>query len=153
MSWFTLVTGIAGQAWEESVAALALPYLRCVRVGAGKYSDPYFYWARIRAIEEGDALLVRPDGVIAWRQKRAVSGKRYVSTLLSSVLGAVPARRSVIRDPGLRSEDGFSRAHSHDWLGSPFDMSKPHPAIHSVHGFTAQRRAIPISPNPASRLH
>jgi 2,4-dichlorophenol 6-monooxygenase len=90
MSWFTLVTGIAGQVWEESVAALALPYLRCVRVGAGKYSDPYFYWARIREIEEGGALLVRPDGVIAWRQKQAVSGKRDVSTLLSSVLAQCP---------------------------------------------------------------
>lgn len=89
---FTLVTGITGQAWEESVAALALPYLRCVRVGAGKYSDPYFYWARIREIEEGGALLVRPDGVIAWRQKEAVSGAQDVTALLSGVLDAVLGR-------------------------------------------------------------
>ncbi|WP_405048046.1 hypothetical protein [Rhizobium miluonense] len=40
-------------------------------------------------MEEGGALLVRPDGVIAWRQKQAVSGKQDVNTLLSSVLGAV----------------------------------------------------------------
>ncbi|WP_208180277.1 FAD-dependent monooxygenase [Sinorhizobium medicae] len=91
---FTLVTGIAGQAWEDAVAELALPFLRCVRVGAGKYSDPYFYWARIREIDEGGAVLVRPDGIIAWRQKEAVSGQQDVAALLSKVLDAVLGRSS-----------------------------------------------------------
>ncbi len=88
---FTVLTGISGEAWEQAVQSLGLPYLRCIRVGAGRYSDPYFYWARIREIEEGGALLVRPDGVVAWRHKQSVAAPQdageHLSTALEAVLG------------------------------------------------------------------
>ncbi len=93
---FTLVTGIAGEPWEQAVASLDLPYLRCVRIGVGRYTDPYFYWARLREIDEGGALLVRPDGVIAWRQKEAVSieddAKSQLANVLDVVLGPSTSR-------------------------------------------------------------
>ncbi|OBZ97540.1 2,4-dichlorophenol 6-monooxygenase (plasmid) [Pararhizobium polonicum] len=89
---FTLVTGIAGFAWEQAVASLDLPFLRCVRIGIGRYTDPYFYWARLREIDEGGALLVRPDGVIAWRRKEAVSIQRDAETQLADALDAVLGR-------------------------------------------------------------
>lgn len=94
---FTLVTGIAGIAWEEAVASLDLPYIRCVRIGAGHYSDPYFYWARIMEIDEGGALLVRPDGVVAWRKKDAVSIQQEVTLQLAAALDAVLGRAAVKR--------------------------------------------------------
>ncbi|MCQ9146166.1 FAD-dependent monooxygenase [Ochrobactrum sp. BTU2] len=89
---FTLVTGIAGDAWEQAVAALDLPFLRCVRVGVGRYSDPYFYWARLREIEEGGALLVRPDGVIAWRRKASLANRDEATAQLAEVIDAVLGR-------------------------------------------------------------
>jgi 2,4-dichlorophenol 6-monooxygenase len=68
---FTLITGIAGEAWEgaaEKVAAeLGLP-LRTVVIGPGReVTDLYYDWSKLREVEEGGALLVRPDKHIGWR--------------------------------------------------------------------------------------
>ena len=70
---FTLVTGIAGQVWAQAAHALALPFLRVVVIGEEGARDPYFNWYRLREITEAGALLVRPDGVVAWRQSAAVT--------------------------------------------------------------------------------
>ena len=69
---FSLVTGLAGRAWVQSAHKLNLPFLRTVVVGAKGAEDPYLSWAQIREIHEAGALLVRPDGYIAWRQSGAV---------------------------------------------------------------------------------
>lgn len=69
---FSLVTGLAGQAWVRAAEKLNLPWLRTVIVGSGKTQDPYFAWQRIREIHEAGVLLVRPDGYISWRQIDAV---------------------------------------------------------------------------------
>jgi 2,4-dichlorophenol 6-monooxygenase len=68
---FTLLTGIAGDAWEAAAskvgADLGVP-LRTVVIGPGReVTDIYYDWARIREVEEGGALLVRPDKFIGWR--------------------------------------------------------------------------------------
>lgn len=68
-----------------------------MRIGAGHYSDPYFYWARIMEIDEGGALLVRPDGVVAWRKKDAVSIQQEVTLQLAAALDAVLGRAAVKR--------------------------------------------------------
>jgi 2,4-dichlorophenol 6-monooxygenase len=70
---FTLVTGIAGEAWEaaaEKVAAdLGLP-VRTVVIGPGReVTDLYYDWSKLREVEEGGALLVRPDKHIGWRSR------------------------------------------------------------------------------------
>jgi 2,4-dichlorophenol 6-monooxygenase len=70
---FTLVTGIAGQLWAQAAHALALPFLRVVVIGEEGTRDPYFNWYRLREMPEAGALLVRPDGVVAWRQSAAVT--------------------------------------------------------------------------------
>lgn len=64
---FTLLSGIAGQAWEEAVQALDLPFLRTVIVGKPGALDSYYRWHELREVEESGAILVRPDGVVAWR--------------------------------------------------------------------------------------
>jgi 2,4-dichlorophenol 6-monooxygenase len=68
---FTLITGIAGQAWVSACdkvgAELGVP-LAAVVIGPGReVTDIYYDWARIREISEAGALLVRPDKHIGWR--------------------------------------------------------------------------------------
>jgi 2,4-dichlorophenol 6-monooxygenase len=66
---FTAVTGLAGTAWKDAVRRLNLPFLRIVVTGSPEAQDLYCEWQRMREIEEAGALLVRPDGVVAWRDK------------------------------------------------------------------------------------
>jgi 2,4-dichlorophenol 6-monooxygenase len=68
----TLLTGLAGQAWVEATRALDLEFLRTVVIGAPVTQDAYLDWARRREIHEAGALLVRPDGYVAWRQSAPV---------------------------------------------------------------------------------
>ncbi len=71
MTRFTLITGIAGEAWgvaAEKVAADLGVALVCVVVGPGRaVTDLYFDWARLREVAEDGAILVRPDKHIGWR--------------------------------------------------------------------------------------
>ena len=87
---FSLVTGISGSAWVEAAAKLNLPYLRTVVIGAPGALDLYYTWYKHSEIDEGGALLVRPDGVVAWRNKHPVrdskDAERRLRTVLSSVL-------------------------------------------------------------------
>ena len=68
---WTLITGIAGQAWvaaaEKAGGDFGIP-LRPVVIGPGReVTDLYFDWARLRETGESGAILVRPDKHIAWR--------------------------------------------------------------------------------------
>jgi 2,4-dichlorophenol 6-monooxygenase len=68
---FTLLTGIAGEAWEaaaEKVAAELGVSLATVVIGPGReVTDLYYDWAKLREVEESGALLVRPDKHVGWR--------------------------------------------------------------------------------------
>jgi 2,4-dichlorophenol 6-monooxygenase len=71
---FTLITGIAGEAWVSAARAvraqLGVP-LEAVVIGPGQpVTDLYYDWSKLREVDEGGALLVRPDKHIAWRSKR-----------------------------------------------------------------------------------
>jgi 2,4-dichlorophenol 6-monooxygenase len=69
----SLVTGIAGQAWADAAKAMDLPFLRTVVIGSAAAQDVYCSWHAVREIEEAGSLLVRPDGVVAWRQRAGVA--------------------------------------------------------------------------------
>lgn len=86
---FSLVTGLAGQAWLSAAKRLNLPYLRTVVTGEKGVEDPYFAWGRAREVDEAGALLVRPDGYVAWRQPAAVWDEEEALTLLQRALTAV----------------------------------------------------------------
>ncbi|MES2172280.1 MAG: 2,4-dichlorophenol 6-monooxygenase, partial [Actinomycetota bacterium] len=86
---FTLVTGVAGRAWVEAVEAIDRPLLGLAVVGGAGARDLYGYWARVRDIDEGGALLVRPDGYIAWRRSGALGEGESAEELLRSVLADV----------------------------------------------------------------
>lgn len=68
---FTLLTGIAGEAWaaaaDKVAHELGIP-LETVVIGPGReVTDLYYDWAKLREVDENGALLVRPDKHIAWR--------------------------------------------------------------------------------------
>lgn len=86
---FTLLTGLSGQAWVRAAEKLELPFLRTVVIGAKGAEDPYCAWARVREIDEAGALLVRPDGYVAWRQGSATWDDDEAVTQLQGALRAV----------------------------------------------------------------
>ncbi|MEZ0365918.1 FAD-dependent oxidoreductase [Mycobacterium sp. pUA109] len=91
---FTVVSGLSGGVWEQAAqtvqSELGVP-LRAVRIGAKGARDAYGRWARLREIEEDDALLVRPDGYITWRSDcvspDVAGAAEHLSSALSTVLG------------------------------------------------------------------
>lgn len=86
---FSLVTGLSGTAWKTAVDSLDLPFLSLVTIGDQGAQDLYGDWARIREIEEAGALLVRPDGYVAWRHSADVYDSAEAQTLLASALDNV----------------------------------------------------------------
>jgi 2,4-dichlorophenol 6-monooxygenase len=86
---FTVVTGLAGTVWKDAVQRLDLPFLRIVVTGSSEAQDLYCEWQRIREIEEAGALLVRPDGVVAWRDKDGTSDAGEATDRLSNAIRTV----------------------------------------------------------------
>jgi len=86
---FTLVTGLAGQAWVQAAKALDLLFLRVVAVGEPGAQDLYCNWQRLREIDEAGALLVRPDGYVAWREMGAVHDPALARDLLTTAVCTV----------------------------------------------------------------
>jgi 2,4-dichlorophenol 6-monooxygenase len=70
-SQFTLITGIAGQDWEDAAAKVSAELsvtVAAVVIGPGRaVTDLYYDWAKVREVNESGALLIRPDKHIAWR--------------------------------------------------------------------------------------
>ena len=69
---FTLLTGPESGAWHDAATALGMP---CVALGAQVGGSI--------GLNAGDALLLRPDGVIAWR---SAAGAGNPAALVSSVM-------------------------------------------------------------------
>lgn len=88
---FSLVTGLSGTAWADAAARLDAPFLTTVMIGARGLADAYGEWNAVREIDEGGALLVRPDGYVAWRQPMDVHDSdeafRQLRAALVAVLG------------------------------------------------------------------
>jgi 2,4-dichlorophenol 6-monooxygenase len=89
---FSLVTGLSGQAWVEAARSAGLPFLRTVVVGELAHQDVYCDWARVRQIDEAGALLVRPDGYVAWRHCAGVEDAEVAASLLEHAVASVLGR-------------------------------------------------------------
>ena len=89
---FSLVTGLSGGAWAAAADKLDLPFLRTLVIGADGARDSYHDWRRAREIDEAGAILVRPDGYIAWRHVDAVNDDEEAFHLLSEAVDAILSR-------------------------------------------------------------
>ena len=89
---WTLLTGVAGEAWADAVAEVAerrgLP-LETVVIGPGReITDLYYDWAKLREVQESGAVLVRPDKHVAWRSMQLPDDPTAVlSAALATLLG------------------------------------------------------------------
>ncbi|MCK8432719.1 FAD-dependent monooxygenase [Streptomyces sp. D2-8] len=85
---FTLLTGIGGEDWVRAASAQDIPVATVV-IGPGRqYEDPYGDWARLREISDAGALLVRPDGFVAFRHASAApEAGELLADALRRVLG------------------------------------------------------------------
>lgn len=90
-SMFSIVTGLAGTGWIEAAERLNLPYLRSVVIDSPDLKDLYREWQRVREITEAGALLVRPDGYIAWRQFDGPPDAERATELLRAALETILA--------------------------------------------------------------
>jgi 2-polyprenyl-6-methoxyphenol hydroxylase-like FAD-dependent oxidoreductase len=92
---FTLLTGRDGAAWRQAARAIAIswPPLRAYTVGgSGELGDPDGTWHEAYGVEADGAVLVRPDGYVAWRSRSGASDPLQVlRTALDAVLGRVAA--------------------------------------------------------------
>lgn len=80
---FVLLTGPDGVAWEKAAGAAGLPVpVKAYRLDADA--------AQRHGVKADGALLVRPDGFVAWREPTVVEGEP--EALLGSVLDTVLAR-------------------------------------------------------------
>lgn len=89
---FVLLAGPQGGAWAEAVALLATPHrpeLVAHRIGAGgEFADPDGKWQQLYGIAADGAVLVRPDGYVAWRSRnRADDPVRVLADTLDRILG------------------------------------------------------------------
>jgi len=92
---FTLLTGRDGAAWRQAARAIAIawPPLRAYTVGGnGELGDPDGNWHEAYGVEADGAVLVRPDGYVAWRSRSNDSSPLDVlRAALDSLLGRVAA--------------------------------------------------------------
>jgi 2,4-dichlorophenol 6-monooxygenase len=90
---FALLTGPGGEQWCEAAEQLAAKFgitIRTARIGpGGDWTDRDGTWTRVREVDDGGAVLVRPDNHVAWRSQRAADSPVEV---LAQALQVVLAR-------------------------------------------------------------
>jgi len=57
--------------------------------GSPETQDLYWEWQRIREVAEAGALLVRPDGVVAWRDRDGTRDAGEATERLSAAIRTV----------------------------------------------------------------
>jgi 2,4-dichlorophenol 6-monooxygenase len=86
---FTVLTGIGGESWVRAAAVVGERLgvdVAAVVIGPGQeYDDLYGDWARVRGIDDGGALLARPDNYVAFRQVGAASDAEAEAALESAL--------------------------------------------------------------------
>jgi 2-polyprenyl-6-methoxyphenol hydroxylase-like FAD-dependent oxidoreductase len=94
---FVLFTGQAGHAWltagREVANALRVPLVGYAVRAAGDPHNPGAEWKDVYGIDETGAVLVRPDGHVAWRSRTGVPEHATVlRTAVAKILGRDSAR-------------------------------------------------------------
>ncbi len=85
---FTLLTGIGGEAWLRAAHARSLDIAPVVVDPGQEHEDPYGDRAALSGISDAGALLVRPDGCVAFRHADATAeAEPLLTDALRRVLG------------------------------------------------------------------
>ena len=89
---FTLLTGIGGEAWCNAAKALGgqmgMEIVAHVIGPRRPFEDHGGEWARVREIDDGGCVLVRPDHHVAWRATRLTSQpEQDLGNALKKILG------------------------------------------------------------------
>jgi putative polyketide hydroxylase len=96
---FVLLAGRTGTAWCQAAAKVAharrLP-VHAFTVGAqGGLVDPGGSWATTYGVEQDGAVLVRPDGHVAWRARSCVTNPvETLQVVLASMLGEMASQEA-----------------------------------------------------------
>lgn len=101
---FVLLTGQAGAAWCQAAAeigrALLVP-LHVFTVGQhNDLADPEESWATTYGVGQDGAVLVRPDGHVAWRCRSSVTNPaRALQVVFVSMLGEMATQKVLLTYP------------------------------------------------------
>lgn len=93
---FVLLAGRTGTAWCQAAAegahAQRVPFRTFTVEPQGDLVDPDGSWATTYGVEQDGAVLVRPDGHVAWRSRSSVPNPaQTLERVLSSMLGETVA--------------------------------------------------------------
>src|SRR6202023_1271882 len=92
---FVLLAGSDGEAWQRAAQAIgpSCPPLIAVTIGKdGDLGDPDGNWHEAYGVDTDGAVLVRPDGHVAWRSRTSASNPLDVlRTALDRLFGRMPA--------------------------------------------------------------
>ncbi|MCC2336996.1 FAD-dependent monooxygenase [Bacillus tropicus] len=84
---FVLLTGAENGSWAESAHTVSVKLgvnIKVYRVGlSGNFIDQEDIFSKLYGIENGGAVLIRPDGFIGWRSEKEVSN---LDTVLNEVM-------------------------------------------------------------------
>jgi hypothetical protein len=92
---FVLLAGEAGSAWRRAAQAIGpmVPPILGYTIGEDcDLGDPDGNWHAAYGVDKDGAVLVRPDGHVAWRSRSAASNPQAVlRAALDQMFGKVPA--------------------------------------------------------------
>jgi putative polyketide hydroxylase len=101
--WFVLLTGADGGRWRESAARTAASEgieLAAYSVGPdGDLHDPPNAWTRSIGVSSDGAILVRPDGFVAWRSTHLTPSDRLAQVLSHVLCRSNAPASGAIREP------------------------------------------------------
>jgi 2-polyprenyl-6-methoxyphenol hydroxylase-like FAD-dependent oxidoreductase len=102
--YFVLLTGREGDAWREAARRADLPSWPPLRVHAigegGDLTDPDGTWQEAYGVEAAGAVLVRPDGYVAWRSKAGASNPDGVlKAVLDGLFGGEEQAAAAAKNP------------------------------------------------------
>ncbi|HEY1799134.1 MAG TPA: FAD-dependent monooxygenase [Stellaceae bacterium] len=88
---FVLLAGPKGEGWRRAAGGATDPAAAVHLVGGDDIRDPDGGWAAAYEVEADGAVLVRPDGYVAWRMRSLRSdAAAALATALDQVLGRAP---------------------------------------------------------------
>lgn len=90
---FTLLTGIGGEPWvaaSTAVSDASSVGMAAYVIGPGRdASDTYGDWARLSEVHDSGCVLVRPDGIVAWRAQSATGAEHdELAGVMARILGS-----------------------------------------------------------------